>query len=230
MNYTLLSPQELVQACTTMGNRSAWAEFVRRFQPLIAAVVERTARRNVQVSAPLVDDLVQETYLRLCEDECKWLRAFVSRHDEAIFGFLKVVAATVTLDYFRMHNARKRGNAVLVAVDINRSATESCTQGHHALEDAVLMKELEDILSEIVENGRDRAVFWLHYRSGFTAKAISEIPAVELSVKGVESCLKRLKQLLQEATARPGNKAKPKRDSAVIDVLRGIGEDRKIKT
>jgi RNA polymerase sigma-70 factor (ECF subfamily) len=200
MNYKELSPQELVKACTTMGNHVAWAEFVRRFQPLIASVIEKTARRCIPASASLIDDLVQETYLRLCEDECRYLREFESRHKEAIYGFLKVVAATVTLDYFRLQKARKRGQAVLVDVNIERPLKGTSAHGRHPLENKVLMAELEDILNQLVENDRDRAAFWLYYRQGFTAKAISEIPGIALSVKGVESCLQRLMRLLQEAT------------------------------
>jgi RNA polymerase sigma-70 factor (ECF subfamily) len=200
MNYKDLSPQELVKACTTMGNHVAWTEFVRRFQPLIASVIEKTARRCIPASPALIDDLVQETYLRLCEDECRYLREFESRHKEAIYGFLKVVAATVTLDYFRLQRARKRGKAVLVDVNVERPLKEPSTHGRHPLENNVLMSELEDILNQLVENDRDRAAFWLYYRQGFTARAISEIPGIELSVKGVESCLQRLMRLLQEAT------------------------------
>src|SRR5205807_605590 len=120
MDYTALTPQELVKACTTMGNNIAWTEFVRRFQPLIASVIEKTARRCIPVSAALIDDLVQETYLRLCENQCRYLRTFESRHKEAIYGFIKVVAATVTMDYFRSQKARKRGNAVLIDVNVER--------------------------------------------------------------------------------------------------------------
>ena len=211
MDYKELSHQELVKACTTMGNHMAWAEFVRRFQPLIASVVEKTVRRCIPASPALIDDLVQETYLRLCEDECKYLREFESRHKEAIYGFLKVVAATVTLDYFRLQKARKRGKSVLVDVNVERSASRASSasgasgQERHLLENNVLMSELEDILNQLVENDRDRAAFWLYYRQGFTAKAISEIPGMELSVKGVESCLQRLMRLLQEATTSTGN-------------------------
>jgi RNA polymerase sigma-70 factor (ECF subfamily) len=208
MDYTALTPQELVKACTTMGNTMAWAEFVRRFQPLIASVIEKTARRCIPISAPLIDDLVQETYLRLCENECRYLREFESRHNEAIYSFLKVVAASVTLDYFRSQKARKRGVAVQISTNVERSlsrASGTSHRGRHPSENSVLISELEDILDQLVENDRDKAAFWLYYRQGFTARAISEIPGMELSIKGVESCLQRLMRLLQDATATAGS-------------------------
>src|SRR5438105_15838576 len=108
MNYTVLSSQDLLKECVTQAEAPAWQEFVRRFQPLIAGVVARTASRWGAVSAALVDDLVQETYLKLCTEEFRRLREFESRHDDAIYGFLKAVAYTVTMDYFKVHNPAKR--------------------------------------------------------------------------------------------------------------------------
>jgi len=45
---------------------------------------------------------------------------------------------------------------------------------------------------------RDRNLFWLYYRQGLTADAISRIPAIGLSAKGVESALLRLTRLLRD--------------------------------
>ena len=39
---------------------------------------------------------------------------------------------------------------------------------------------------------RDRLIFWMYYRQGFTAKAIAAIPSISLTVKGVEGVIQRL--------------------------------------
>jgi hypothetical protein len=54
MNYSRLSSQELLKECVTRAGAEAWEEFVRRFQPLIAGVVARTAMRWTEVSPGLV--------------------------------------------------------------------------------------------------------------------------------------------------------------------------------
>jgi len=59
-------------------------------------------------------------------------------------------------------------------------------------------------------SARDRKLFWLHYGQGQSAKAISRIPAMGLSAKGVESALIRLTRLLKHTVA----KGKPKLASA----------------
>jgi RNA polymerase sigma-70 factor (ECF subfamily) len=44
---------------------------------------------------------------------------------------------------------------------------------------------------------RDSAIFWLYYQQGWTAKDISELPYIDLQVKGVESALLRLTRIVR---------------------------------
>jgi RNA polymerase sigma-70 factor (ECF subfamily) len=39
---------------------------------------------------------------------------------------------------------------------------------------------------------RDRALFWLYYRQGYTAEEIARLPSAGLTAKGVESALRRV--------------------------------------
>lgn len=173
-----------------------WEEFVRRFQPLIAGVVARTARRWVQVTPSIVDDLVQETYLKLCTEEFRRLREFQSRHEDAIYGYLKAVAYTVTLDYFKVHYAAKRGAKLRNDGDFEEFVR---VEGKESpVESEILQQELEGMAHEMAEGERDRLVFFLYYRQGFTTSKIAQIPGLGLSQKGVESCLHRLTERLKK--------------------------------
>jgi RNA polymerase sigma-70 factor, ECF subfamily len=53
---------------------------------------------------------------------------------------------------------------------------------------------------------RDRTIFWLYYRQGMTAKEITGLPGIGLSLKGVESALHRLVKLVRDhlVEVRPG--------------------------
>jgi RNA polymerase sigma-70 factor (ECF subfamily) len=195
MNYAKLSSQELLKECVTRAGAEAWEEFVRRFQPLIAGVVARTAMRWTDVSASLVDDLVQETYLKLCTEEFRRLREFESRFEDAIYGFLKAVAYNVTMDHFKVQHATKRGAQLLSKAEFD-TALQTVPQ-ESSVEDQVLLHEIEDMVAQITDTDRDKLVFLLYYRQGFTAKAIAEMPGIELSEKGVESCLLRLTRQLR---------------------------------
>ena len=107
--YAKSSSTELVRACAESRDEWAWAEFIRRFQVVIAAAVIRTARQWGELSGAQMDDLIQDTYLKLCENDCRLLATFQSRHKESIYGFLKVVATNVVHDYFKSRAGREAG-------------------------------------------------------------------------------------------------------------------------
>jgi len=60
------------------------------------------------------------------------------------------------------------------------------------------LREIEDMIDEIAEKERDKVVFLLYYRQGLTAKKIAGIPGIDLSEKGVESCLHRLTERVRK--------------------------------
>ncbi|HEV2990345.1 MAG TPA: sigma-70 family RNA polymerase sigma factor [Candidatus Angelobacter sp.] len=193
--YKDLTSEALIQRCATSADAHAWNEFIRRFHPLISGVVARTAMRWTTVSPDLVDDLVQETYLKLCTKECQRLKQFSSRHENALYGFLKTVAYNVTVDYFKSRWAAKRGGRQFQDSDFDCA---QATAAEGSLEHHVLLQQLEQCLEKIAHSPRDRLVFRLYYQQGFTSAAIAAIPAIGLSEKGVVSCIFRLTGLLRK--------------------------------
>ena len=211
--YRDLSPEELVRACTSSGTEEAWEEFVRRFHTLVATVAFRVAARWGPTSRELVDELVQETYLKLCAGDCRILRSFEPRHSGSFFGFLKVVTANVVRDHFKSERSAKRGGNRESPDELRESTMDTSVPkpAFEAGEKRVLLRELDTSLREIAHgphSERDRRIFWLYYRVGLTADAISALPSIDLSVKGVESTIFRLNRLLRErlvsqVSARP---------------------------
>jgi RNA polymerase sigma factor (sigma-70 family) len=101
----------LLQQCLKVSrDELLWTEFIRRSQPVIAGVVIRTVRHWSRPAPALVDDLVQETYLKLFGNNARALRHFVCHHENALYGFLKVVASNVVQDHFRSIYSQKRGS------------------------------------------------------------------------------------------------------------------------
>jgi len=200
-DYTTVPVPELIRACVD-GKAAAWQEFIGRFNRIIAITSYRAARRWGQASPAVIDDLTQETYLKLCADGAHVLREFDSPHPDAIFGFLKVVTANVANDYFKRIHASKRGgnqvNETLEEAERTGSAVGPSSPG--SVEREVLLQEVDACLSAIAPaetRERDRTIFWLYYRQGFTAKEIVRIPSINLSLKGVESTLHRLTKLVR---------------------------------
>ena len=210
VDYSTLRAAELIEACAR-GESAAWQEFIRRFNRIIAVTAARTARRWGETSPQLIDDLVQDTYLKLCAHRGRVLREFQFEHEDAIFGFLKVVTANVVNDRFKgLHTDKRGGNRVsgpLEGEDSHRSA--SGPAGLAAPESALLMEQVDTCLRANAPpetNNRDRTIFWLYYRQGMTAREITGLPGIGLSLKGVESTLHRLVQLVRThlVEARPG--------------------------
>jgi RNA polymerase sigma-70 factor (ECF subfamily) len=201
LDYTTVPASELIRACVD-EDAAAWQEFIRRFNRIIAITSYRAARRWGEDSEAVVDDLTQETYLKLCADGARVLREFDSPHRDAIFAFLKVVTANVANDYFkRLHAGKRGGSQVDEPLDDEEQAGGVAAPASSAsMERAVLLNEVDGCLCAVAPvetQDRDRTIFWLYYRQGLTAKEIVELPSIGLSLKGVESTLHRLTQLVR---------------------------------
>lgn len=220
-DWQSLSSLQLLQSCLTRYEESAWVEFVGRFQSLIAAVVMKTLRRCMNPNMGLVDDLVQETYLKLLANNFKALRQFDYRHEHALAGFLKVVASNVTQDYLRSSLCPKRGGGK-GENDLEQAVlwTESRVNSAEQMEREITLHQVQQCLErELTEPNltRDCRIFWLYYRDGLTAKAISRRAGIGLSIKGVESALFRLTHLVRTKLGQPGrNGRQPERRSAKV--------------
>ena len=223
VDYASLQPEHLIRICVQRGPADAWGEFIRRFNPLITRVVARTACRWNEASKSILEDLVQETYLKLCSEDCRLLRTFESRQSEAFYGYLKVVTSNVVHDHFKAMHAVKRGAGEIIedidAVGSNaQSVPKASPSDQTSVERQILMQEIDQQLYKCVPEEslqRSRLIFWLYYRSGLSAGAIASIPSIGLTTKGVESALLRLTRLVRTALAEPTDKPKEKqRDSS----------------
>lgn len=210
MDYSALSPMELFSACARRGDAASWEEFIRRFNPVITRSVLRVAVHHGTSDRSLIDDLVQETYLKICANECRLLRTFAPQQSDSSFAYLKVVAASVAQDYFKSRLAEKRApeakaEPVEDVAAPNRQETPKSALNH--TERTVLINQIDRRLRAVVpakELQRARTVFWLYYRAGFSASAIASLPSSNLTTKGVESLLFRLTRLVREHLSGAG--------------------------
>ena len=207
MDPRKLSVKELVSYCLDSKDQDGWTEFVRRFQPLIAGVVTKCVFRRKRPKPDLIDDLVQETFVKLFANNLKALRNFSFKDDHGFFGFLKVVASHVVEDYFRAQNSQKHGSGQEEDdIDESRIPPPSGPHPTQPVENAILMGQIDHCLAKLDSDPnftRDYTIFWLYYRQGLTAKAISELPGINLGVKGVESTLLRLTRYVKVCLTSP---------------------------
>ncbi len=167
---------------------------------MIASVIINTVRRWKEPAPSLVDDLIQDTYVKLFANERKALRAVRNEYENTIFGYLKVVASNVVRDHFRQPVNKadeiELSDAVLPPGPQDRERREFLDRKDQ-------IKGILETLASSETYDRDAAIFWFFYEHGYTAKEISLMPAIGLTVKGVEAVLFRLTRYVREKLKEP---------------------------
>ncbi len=195
------SINELVRACAQTADPADWEEFLRRCTPVVSSVAAHIASRwTGPASSGQVLDIVQEVYLRLCERERRILREFVPKGDASFFALLRVIAASVASDFFRrQYSARRGAQHMTTGIDEYSGSVQPGPDSSDAkMHQNVLFSEIDSrmLAASDAVSTRDRAIFWLYFRQGFTAEEIAGLPVVHLTPKGVESVLRRVTQWL----------------------------------
>src|SRR5262249_15588943 len=179
-------------ACLASGSQRHWELFVEATRGVIATTVRRTLS---QLGHPpphdVVDDLVQDTYLKIWANDCAVLHRFHGDRPEALAAYLRSVVCNVTRDYLRANLANNRSSR-----PFNASTHESTSAAPEVCDDSLgvdrqlLLEQIDHWFTSRAPTqvvSRDRWIFWLYYRDGLTTRAIADIPAAKLSQKGVES-------------------------------------------
>lgn len=188
---------ELAKACAHSTQAAEWDEFLQRCAPVASMVAARVARLWIGTATPsIVDDIVQEVFLKLCDQDRRILRDFSPRGEDSFLGLLRVIAASVANDYFRRQHSEKRGGKVVtVGLEDTPSPLSHPTRNEDAeMQRMLLFSELDSLLRSASgpTAERDRTIFWLYYLQGLTADEIAGLPFSELTAKGVESALRRV--------------------------------------
>ncbi|HSK46092.1 MAG TPA: sigma-70 family RNA polymerase sigma factor [Candidatus Binatia bacterium] len=196
-----ISIRELLQLCLSTDAEEHWCEFVRRTRSLIASVIINTVRRWKQPAPALVDDLIQDTYVKLLSNDRKALRSIKNEYENTIFGYLKVVASNVVRDHFRQPPNKAD------EIELSEAALPPGPDEKERLEFLHKKEQVHEILETLSSSEtyrRDVAIFWFFYEQGYTAKEISLLPAVGLTVKGVEAVLLRLARYCRQKLGMDG--------------------------
>jgi RNA polymerase sigma-70 factor (ECF subfamily) len=207
---------ELARACAHSADTKEWAEFLGQCAPIVGVVAARVARIwQRDPPSSVVDDIVQEVFLKLCDQERRILREFRPQGENSFFALLRVVTASVANDYFRRQYTEKRGGKVITMVLDEEPAAVVPVGGGRGddMQRAVLFSELDHKLRSAPGSTaeRDRTIFWLYYLQGLTAEEIAGLPASDLSAKGVESALRRITVWLRKEleSKKIGKSAEP---------------------
>ncbi len=198
-----MSLKDVVCLCAGPRDDEAWEEFVSRVGRPISLTIMRTARRWEEPSRSLVEDLVQITYFKLWEDDCRHLRDFAIQHPEAILGYVKKTAANATHDHFKHVRSQSSGSDKphVSTSDVDPEAGKQVLGSKERIVSGVLEKEIDEHLKHCLtgpDQVRDRTIFWLYFRQGMSTKEIASLPTIGLTAKGVGSVIERLTYCIRE--------------------------------
>ena len=152
---------------------------MRAVSPVVALAARRVSAVWGDSSEGTVSEIVQEVFLKLCEDERRILREFDDRGNDSFLKLLRMITASVGTDHFRRVRAEKRGGrSQSVPLEADPKADNiSDSRATAAVEWPSLVAQLDGLLKLYPKtvSERDRNLFWLYYRQGLTADAISRI-------------------------------------------------------
>ena len=205
-----MSVVELIRACAEANDGEAWEEFVARIGPPISLSIKRTACQWGKDPGQFVDDLLQETYLKLCADKCCLLLQFAVQHpDDVVLRYMKTIAINVAHDHFKSLHSQKRGAGETdqLPEDVDPAAQSGSFGGAGTMEREVFLKQVDDRLQNCAAGSnqeRDCNIFWFYYLQGMSAKAIAALATIKLTAKGVEAVIFRLTRCVREQLAGAG--------------------------
>jgi RNA polymerase sigma factor (sigma-70 family) len=142
-----------------------WEQFLERSYPLLIRIARSTGARWGVRGRDEVDDLVQDICLKLSQQARS--AATLPECEDAMEVYLKTMAVNAARDSLRARFAGKRGKDVTVALE-DRMATLTAKFDRERPDQDVFLGQIEELLPG---SARDRAVFWLYYRSGLTSNA-----------------------------------------------------------
>lgn len=199
MDVKTLSIRKLLKHCLRTNNETGWNEFVKRIEPTIAGVVYRQLSRRSRPDPGLVQDLVQETFLKLFDKDKAALKKFKWQHEKAIYGYVKVIARHVVDDYKLI--AEDDGDEFEKAMEVTPSSEAD-------LSDKVQCAEFERSVEKLAADPMEKDIFRFRYRYGYSAREIGEMPSINIPVKRVETIIARLlRQVRAEIKRGRGNSA-----------------------
>lgn len=177
-----------------------WVEVLDYLKPIVARAVLRAARTWEAVSAETAEELCTEVLTRLFREERTLLEETRRMNQRAIISYIDAIAVSVVHKHYRASRNLDLNSANPGPLTKAEFAVLQDKQASDSLERRILLAEVDEILQSKLKGAtgtRDRRIFWLHYRFGMTAKAISEIPEIGLPEKDVQHVLDRTLGLLQ---------------------------------
>ncbi|HXV83127.1 MAG TPA: sigma-70 family RNA polymerase sigma factor [Candidatus Binatia bacterium] len=185
--------QELLSRCFAR-DQAGWSEFVQRYAGLIFHTIKRTsAVHGAQRSQDFADDLFQEIFLTLVQDDYFQLRRFRGDHGCTLASWLRMIAARRTIDHLR----KSKIPPGLLEEPLEHDPAQALERASDDEQSLVLAKAVEDLPPQ------EKILIDLFFREGLSAKDVASI--LRMSIGSVYTqksrILAKLRERLRKANA-----------------------------
>ena len=182
----------LIAGCL-QGEKAAWDSFVLQYSNLVYHTIKKTLNlHRAEPRADLVEDLYQEFFLSLLQNDYKKLRQFRGVHGCSLASWLRLLAARLTIDFLRKQ-AQTSGE---VAGAISRHISDPA--------EPLLNEQQESFLNQAIQtlSPRDRILLDLCYRQALAPEQITAL--LKTSVNAVYAQKSRVLEKIREVLRRSG--------------------------
>jgi RNA polymerase sigma factor (sigma-70 family) len=175
-----ISARELVDGMIARDSES-WRTFLTAIGPIVRGLCRRS-----DLSDDEAEDIAQSLAVKLLDQDCKALRQVSVESDDRFFGWIKVVASRVVIDYVR-HSSVIHGRDIQFGE--GRWEEIMSADGTGEIERRVMLEEAAKKLT-----GEEQTLFQLEY-GGLKDKEIARILGIELLA--TQQRLSRLRKKLK---------------------------------
>ena len=198
-----MSAAELVRECgRKLTDRELWDRFQKRFRkPIFLFLIRALRERKVEdYTFDLVDDLSQDLYVKLVQNDGRLLRTFRGQTEFSVMAFLARVAISVVWDYQRWEYAAKRQPGQVISIEKLREDREKSSGVELDVGSILSWIDLERLVALDADQkhaSRNIIILKLRHIDGLTIGEIAKFPGFGLTESGIDTVLRRLKARLQ---------------------------------
>jgi len=202
---------ELFQLCAAHPHsHEYWAEFVRRFKPLLARSITAAWRRNGQGAWPPDDvayDLLQDVYMSVVKNDFRLLRNFRGKTEAEAEAYLAHAAINQTISFLRARQAlRRSANEVPLEVLLEEHGELPPAEPARPAAGNLTEGELISVLEKCFDgpNGkRDIMIFLLYASYGYSPAEIAALGMSGLKETSIANLLGQMKTRLKKYLSGP---------------------------
>lgn len=198
MSIPDIPEKELLGRCIR-GDKQAWDLFVLRYSRLIRHALYHTlAPHNPPVRHETIDDLHQDVFVSLMEDNYKRLRQFKGKNGCSLANWIRIIAVHKAVDHLR-----KERPTLSIEGDLSTDEQPfEYPDGKPRPDEEMIKSEYIEIIAEVIKTLPPRKQFFieLYYHRELSVEEISEI--MGLKPNAVHQLHHRIKERIRKILAK----------------------------